>query len=724
MELHEPPSSVVAKSVPDGRAKIEVRVRGPFAVGVALWRDESARVFATVVAKVTHRLTPGTTTVVEPPDPIRERDVYADDGDAGRLQFASDLAPFKAAHEVLVVGHLRANQGSADGSRTARIAIGEIQKELEVGAADGGPLVGFGPVSPSWPLRDALLRPEDRDWLLDPLRRPRPRAFDPRFFCSAPLDQRSSATLRADERLALDGLDPEHSHLVTTLTGIAPRLRCAGSAGASPSFVADTLCVDVDRRIATLAFRAIVPLGDAALEVEVEDGRSASGARVDDATTELDRNALKDVLSAIPFPPASERSRAHLPNTDDGALPFRPSTPPPPVMTPSESASEPAPAPPSAPRSTVGQLHSVGPVAALAAKPADSHVDAAPRGSDGKDRFRKAFGGAKSAADVAKPVPAAPPAVAAAAPETPSMLSILKAATTQSAEPGSVKAASDAALASAPRSAGATSPIGERSASAVARRVIVDLLAFDPAVPKRLRRSKVHAPLLVDAEPLRAPRKVDDPAGEADAQDRARLDVLRVLSSGSPLAMEEIDASFEALLDDPIDFELPLYLVAGEIRPSMDEIETLKVAVDLAKPLAGVNKRVLAAISAIGEALGRSAPLVSDGAATLWKRLDAATAELSLPPRHFADLVERTLLEARSYKRRTLLGAPRIRAEIALGRTALPIYLPESVGAQLPLLPAFPCVALVELRPREDAFETHPTALVAFALGRVLRARK
>ena len=36
----------------------------------------------------------------------------------------------------------------------------------------------------------------------------------------------------------------------------------------------------------------------------------------------------------------------------------------------------------------------------------------------------------------------------------------------------------------------------------------------------------------------------------------------------------------------------------------------------------------------------------------------------------------------------------------------------------------FSALALVELRPREDASEANPDALVAFALGRVFRARK
>lgn len=296
----------------------------------------------------------------------------------------------------------------------------------------------------------------------------------------------------------------------------------------------------------------------------------------------------------------------------------------------------------------------------------------------------------------------------------------LKALSDAAAAHGAARVASDSLFASEKR--GAAVPL-ERSAG-VSRRAIVDLLAFDPGVPNRLRRSKTHAPLLTEQVSSRTPRKVDEPAGEQDAEARARIDVLRVLSCGTPLGPEELQGAFDALLDDPNDFDIPLFLVEGDVKPTMDEVETLRVAVDVAKPLAGNSKRVQGAIAVANEALSRTAPPVSEAAATLYKQLETATSELSLPPRHLADMVDRTLLEARTFKKRTLLGAPRIRAELTLGRVALPIYLPDDAASQLPLLPVFSMAALVEFRPREDASEPNPVALVAFALGRVLRVRR
>ena len=255
---------------------------------------------------------------------------------------------------------------------------------------------------------------------------------------------------------------------------------------------------------------------------------------------------------------------------------------------------------------------------------------------------------------------------------------------------------------------------------AVTRRAIVDLVDFDASVPDRLKRAKAYASLLSEFQRGR-PRKVDDTAQE---QDRSRLEVLCVLSCATPLTPSEVHGSFDNLLDDPHDLEIPLLLVEGDIKPTMDEVETLRAATNLAKPLAGNDKRVLAALAVANEALAAPAPPPPETAVHLYRQLETSTRELSIPPRYFAELVERALSEARSFKKRTLLGSPRIRADFSLGKTTMPIYLPEGVASKLPLLPSFSAVALVELRPREDASEPSPDALVAFALGRVFRARK
>lgn len=826
----------VAKSVDGSRAGIEVRCRAPFAVGVVLWRDEAGQVLATVVAKATYALEPGTSALVDVPDPIRPRDEYWEDGSAASLRFPSDLAPFKAAHEVLVVGHVYAEGNRPTHRAIARLAMVDIEKQiaatasrrfdrngqLEIGPpetrfplryelAPGGtdtenpvgidateltpaggyvlpqltppniepcpgghvPLVGLGPVSHSWPARDALLRPQDREWLLDPLRRSRPRGFDPRYFSTAPADQRSAAPFRPGERIILEGLHPSHARLVTNLPGVAPVLRSVGGRRPSPRFVADTLYIDTDRRIATLAFRAIIPLGDEKLLFDLAlDGAgertSSLSVRGDEATTELDRGAFDDVASThLPFPPSSEPGRVRAPASVEG-LPFRPASsppsspsvpPPPPSVAPPPPASVPRPAlasappmeafaeptvpPPAPPRTTIGEVQSLLRVARAAAGRAEeshpglapssgSSPEGAPNGAprtEGKDRFRKAFGGGGERRSPAIPPSPASAGGAKSALDDGPASSRSEGALDAAALPQGAKAASDAAAASGTRDASGMRDVagkvslGDRLRGD-GRRAIVDLLAYDPGVPNRLRRSKAYAPLLSNFAPPTKPLEVDAPVPAQDPSERARADVLRVLSCGRPLEPGELHASLDALFDDQGDFEIPLLLVEGEVRPTMDAVETLRVAASIAKPFGGNNKRVQAALAAASDALSASATLTSEAAVVLYKQLEASTHDLSLPSRYLADLVDRILLEARSFKKRTLLGAPRIRADFSIGKTSLPIYLPEDVASQLPLLPSVSMTALVELRPREDASESNPDALVAFAIGRVLRARK
>ena len=76
------------------------------------------------------------------------------------------------------------------------------------------------------------------------------------------------------------------------------------------------------------------------------------------------------------------------------------------------------------------------------------------------------------------------------------------------------------------------------------------------------------------------------------------------------------------------------------------------------------------------------------------------------------------------YKRRfqTVFGAPAIRTLLISpgSSSALPIYLPESLGRQLPMCPRFKARLIAEAHPRQDQHETHAAALRAVALARVL----
>lgn len=256
----------------------------------------------------------------------------------------------------------------------------------------------------------------------------------------------------------------------------------------------------------------------------------------------------------------------------------------------------------------------------------------------------------------------------------------------------------------------------------VKRRALVDLLAFDPALPRRLRRSKAFNEVLSDFSPPRVPRRPDEVESDRDRDERGRLEVLRVLSCGLPVDTNDLGSAIDRSLDDPNDLELPLFLVAGELRPTFDEVEALRAALAVAQPLAGSDKRMAAAVGVATDALAAPAPPLRQTAVALYRQLETATNQLSLPPRYLAEQVEHALLTNRRYRKPTILGEPRIRADLASGSgAAYPAYLSESLGLRLPMLTSFSVVALVELHPREDAGETSAEALLVTAIARVVR---
>ena len=258
--------------------------------------------------------------------------------------------------------------------------------------------------------------------------------------------------------------------------------------------------------------------------------------------------------------------------------------------------------------------------------------------------------------------------------------------------------------------------------SPVRRLAVVNLLFFEPKIAPRIRGIKRFAEAL--AQPVRTRPLPSVDAPKAEEPDRDRTDILRVLSFARPADIGEIRRALADSLDDFVDLDLPLLLVAGELRPSFDEIEILRATAMAAQPVAGTDKKTLAAIALGQEALG-SGPR-PDTALSLARQIEQASAALSLPPRYVASNAERMLLEDRKYKRRTLFGAPRVRAELTLPGAEAPllVYLPDASATSLPLLPSFPVVALCEVRAREDLVEAQPDALIAMALGRVQHSRQ
>ncbi len=291
--------------------------------------------------------------------------------------------PFKRRADVLLLGHAYAPPGRSVRSLRARIQVGEVDKTIEVfGAramsldgllhegppfskmplyweyAAGGPEtdnpvgmradvadaqgatplphlqppglhvtrrgdyvppVGFGPIAPQWPPRQARLHAalahwDYRRWGHGAL----PPQLDPGFFNAAPLDQQLDA-LRADERIVLEHLLPGHARLVTNLVPVEPRGRVEipGRATEELALRCDTLSVDTDRGTCTLTWRALL----------VVDPALAGRVIVTGAPARRSEASLPG-LPFVPAPPAAE------PPTLDGiasdTIPLAPPRSPPP----------------------------------------------------------------------------------------------------------------------------------------------------------------------------------------------------------------------------------------------------------------------------------------------------------------------------------------------------------------------------------------------------------
>lgn len=259
---------------------------GPHLPVAPLVWQRGADLSLAVLCKATFRLTPGEATLAKEQEGINEEDNHWDDNPSRSLYSASDLVPFKARADVLVVGHAFAPRRTPVRTLVARLAVAGIDKAIEIrcdrawsamdgiireGApfasmplryerAAGGPSTwnpvgvradgppdasgyislpnlepqgsrqgarieptGFGPIAPSWPPRAGKLGPGAPGFSVSRQGLSQiPPGLDPAFFNVAPVDQQV-AEIAGDEALVLEGLHPEHARLVTRLPGLGAR---------------------------------------------------------------------------------------------------------------------------------------------------------------------------------------------------------------------------------------------------------------------------------------------------------------------------------------------------------------------------------------------------------------------------------------------------------------------------------------------------------------------
>ncbi len=288
----------------------------------------------------------------------------------------------------------------------------------------------------------------------------------------------------------------------------------------------------------------------------------------------------------------------------------------------------------------------------------------------------------------------------------------------------SALAASNAAAVEVPR-ARATSvmqPATPRAEADTRGSAFVDLIWFDPSSPVRVR----SAPAFRETFPATGAtwRKAgEEPKTKDPTEVKDRRDVMRVLTSSAAVDAERAREVLEASFTDPVEFTYPLVLLSGELAVSFDEQALLRTSLQCGATLAGNDKRLRDALAVATEGAGAQPQPTPDGYGALLRHLQEAFGAGRGTSTALEVAATRIALEDRLYKKKMLLGAKRLRAELATTNSSLPlpVYLPESLESGLPLMARIKVRVLGELRHQEDHTEAHPLALVALAIGRVIK---
>ena len=104
----------------------------PLRVASLAWQPRPGANALTVVCKATYALLPGTAPLAEVQEEPHALDVGWGDEPRGSLHHAADLVPFKRRADVSLVGHAYAPAGRSVAALTARLVVGEVDKEIAV----------------------------------------------------------------------------------------------------------------------------------------------------------------------------------------------------------------------------------------------------------------------------------------------------------------------------------------------------------------------------------------------------------------------------------------------------------------------------------------------------------------------------------------------------------------------------------------------------------------
>lgn len=591
--------------------------------------------------------------------------------------------------------------------------------------------VCYAPVAPTWPGRTQRLGRLSRA-ILEHAWNAQPVAsdLDPTFFMAAPPDQ-NVAEIRANERIVLENLHPEHVHLVTSLPGLRPRAIADRATGEREeiALVGDTLLVDTDRRVCTVVWRGRMGLrtADEAGRIAVTmEGAMAEKAEPDElqitlppqsphvqpdpedlvGQTMIGSFASKASAQVMPFAgaPVPKPGVEAIRNVADGVLPFGQSGPRIGIPSPPAQAAS-IPGPPIVPPAFVPPPPVVTPLQTESVWASGATTAAPPAAS------RETIGEAAAAAATA--------AVAASS------------ATTDRASQDGALAASNAAAGATPWSAPKRevridAPMESPGIRAEVQAEMVQLIWFDPDMVPRARRVAAWKKVLEALEHHPRSRDLEMADGAKDAWEiEDRQEIFEIMAKGARTDGKGVEEALDNSIGDDGKFAPPLVLLAGELEMPFDELETLKAAMSTATPLITPADELLRTAVNVAKDFIQvpglvATPAVSEG---LTARIRDAFAKekKALAPEYLDQQIERGLLANRSYQKREVFGGTYLRGLLFIPseKTPLIAYLPLDLAKKLPMWKRFRARLIADVHPAQDQYETVPRAVKVVAIARV-----
>lgn len=643
-----------------------------------------------------------------------------------------------------------------------------------VDPAQPGRAACFAPISWTWPVRKRLLGGLRRSDLEAPIVE-LPEGFNGAYFQAAPADQQVPA-LRGDEHVVLEGLVAGAWEVRSRLPDVRGVARVLGREPGSPEtgepldLTIDTLRLDGDAKTCTVVARAslLVPQESSLSAIRILAGVETAAAPTawSEALLRL-AGPLPSVLISVPGPareddsddatwnrvPAPERAPMSTtlslgPSRDDAkvgepapVLPFQPAAAPPEIASPGAQRA-------AAPLPGGEETLMLRGLSSAAGRPDMPFVTKGPKVAAPPGAAPSPVVPAVVPAAVPPVSPAtAPPPVSSAAPmraplrqKAPPSPPVQAAGQGGKAPPASALDASNAALLTSGRSAGAEPPAAARTTAAAPEaradaRQALDLVWFDPRIAPRARKQKAWQGLLDALREKPADPDIDDPALHADpAAGEERREIFEILAHGEALGLDGLRAAVQSAVRDDGRFVAPLVLLAGEIALPFDEMEALRSLAGAVAPFASSDDALRSALDTAKELLStRDVPGSGVLADTLAAKLREAYGKRAraLPIAQIDAQVERALLEKRHHQQRTVFGGRHVRALWHLpeaapargaaapaGKSAIPAYLPDALAQVLPMFPRLSVRAVAEAHLAVDLHEPHPVALRVLALAR------